>query len=107
VDLAVKKVAMGHNFFSEYFTLHLPVTIPPKIRINLRADTQCDYLTMLYQRAQSYSSPKIENIFVFMSSKGCIDQLNFPCAVHEGLKGMRGTTLGYSLRLHTHLSNSE
>jgi hypothetical protein len=64
VDFVVKKVAMGHNFFSEYFNLPLLVIIQPKNRIKSRTDTQCDYLTLLYQRAQSYTAPKIENTCV-------------------------------------------
>ena len=60
VDFVVKKVAMGHNFFAEYFNLPIPVIIPPKIRINSHTDAKCDHLTLLYQRAQSYTTPKIK-----------------------------------------------
>ena len=59
-NFVVKKVAMGHNFFAEYFNLPIPVIIPPKIRINSHTDAKCDHLTLLYQRAQSYTTPKIK-----------------------------------------------
>ena len=68
VDFVVKKLEMKHNFFSEYFNLHLQVIIPPKIRVNSRTDAQCDYLTLLYQRAQSLQNYQRDALNIIYSS---------------------------------------